>query len=262
MTVDFAEHGGGAKGDGMQVITSGTSTERAVRAILLMVLVGCFTVAYLWDGYVGYARKNATELVRLLGLPTEAAPPTHAQLSAAEGRRLAQQARSGEELSVITSVLGKPGLEHGGDAYFLGPGGWLKVQLAGNRIASVFWTDGPKTEPDQQWQRWIGYALAVGGLAVGVHLALVLGTRLTLSEGGLKIRGRPLIPFDAITALRSGPSVPAGCVEVEYSLEGRSQRLRLDRYVYKRLSEIATEICERKGFPNPWPASTTTVGGA
>jgi hypothetical protein len=246
----------------MQVIISGTSTERAVRTILLMALVDCFTVAYLWDGYVGYARKNANEFVRLLGLPTEAAPPMHAQLTTAEGRRLAQQARSGDELSVITSVLGKPGLEHGGDAYFLGAGGWLKAKLAGGRIASVAWTDGPKTESDQQWQRWIGYALAVGGLIAAVRLALVLTTRLSLTDDGLWIGPRRLIPFDAITALPADPAGRLGCVELQYTRLGRLTRVRLDRYVYKRLPEITAKICERKGFPNPWPASSTTVGGA
>ena len=245
----------------MQSIVSGTSTERVVRTLLLMLLIDGFTVAYLWDGYVGYARQNANELVRLHGLPSDAALPINSTLTASEGLRLAQAVKTGDGLSAVTSVLGQPSLEHGGDAYFLGPGGWLKVPLTGGRDASAAWTNGSKTESDQQWQRWIGYALAGGGLVVGVRLALVLATRLTLSDGGLQIRGRALIPFDAIIALRSDPSGPAGCVEVEYSLKGRSARLRLDVYVFKRLPDIVAAICERKGFLNPWP-TTPAVGRA
>jgi hypothetical protein len=246
----------------MQSIVSGPSTERVVRTLLLILLIDGFTIAYLWDGYVGYARRNANELVRLLGFPADAAPPINSSLTAGEAQRIAQTIKAGDELSAVTAVLGRPSLEHGGDAYFLGPGGWLKVQLTGSRIASAAWTSGPKTESDQQWQRWIGYALAVGGLIVAIRLALVLTTRLTLSDDGLWIRGRRLVPFDAITALRADPAGRSGCVEIEYSLDGRLQRVGLDRYVYKRLPEIVAAICERKGFSNPWAAATTAAGRA
>jgi len=245
----------------MQKIVSGTSTERAVRTLSLMLLIDAFTVAYLWDGYVGYARQNGQELVRLLGLPADVAPSINSRLTAIEAQRFTQAAKTGDELSSITSVLGQPSLEQAGDAYFLGPGGWLKVQLKGGRIASAAWTSGPKTESDQLWQRWIGYALAVGGLIVALRLALVLATRLTVSDDGL-LRGKQLIPFDAITAVRADPAGRSGCVEIEYSLDGRLQRIGLDRYVYKRLPEIVAAICEQKGFPNPWPPAKTTVGRA
>jgi len=238
----------------MQHIVSGTSTERVVRTLLLMLLIDGFTVAYLWDGYAGYARQNANELVRLLGLTADADLPIKSTLTESRAQQVAKGAKLGEELTSITSVLGQPSLEHSGDAYFLGPGGWLKVQFTGNRIVNVSWMNGPKTESDQQWQRWIGYALAVGGLIVAVRLAVVLTTRLTLSDEGL-LRGKQRIPLDAITALRADPSGRSGCVEIEYSLDGRLQRVRLDRYVFKRLPEIVSAICERKGFVNPWPAS-------
>lgn len=243
----------------MQNIVSGTSTERVVRTLLLMLLLDGFTAAYLWDGYVGYAQQNAEEFVRLLGLHSSAAPPINSALTAGEAQRIAQDVKPGGELSAVTSVLGQPSLEHGGDAYFLGFGGWLKVLLAGNRIASVVWKDGPKTESDQQWQRWIGYALAVGGLIVAVRLALVLTTRLTLSDDGLWVRGRRLIPFEAITALRADPAGRSGCVELQYARLGRLNRLRLDAYAYKELSRIVAAICKRKGFPNPWPTPMPAV---
>lgn len=246
----------------MQSIVSGTSTERVVRTLLLMLLIDGFTVAYLWDGYVSYARQNATELARLLGLPSDAVPPINTTLTASEGQRMAQQIKPGGELSAITSVLGRPSLEHDGDAYFLGAGGWLKVQMAGDRIASVAWTNGPKTEADQRWQRWIGYALAVGGIIAAIQLVLVLSARLTLSDSGLQIGGRALIPFEAITALRTDPAGRSGCVELEYSLDGKSQHMRLDQYVFKRLPDIVSAICERKGFTNPRPAAKTEGGRA
>jgi len=245
----------------LQSIVSGTSTERIVRTLLLMLLVDGFTIAYLWDGYVGYARQNAQELVRLLGLPPNAAPSINAAMTAAVAQRIVREVKPGGELTAITSIIGQPVLEHSGDAYYLGPGGWLKVQSSGSRIENITWTDGPKTEADQQWQRWIGYALAFGGLIVAVRLALVLATRLVLSNAGLQVNRRPLIPFDSITALRADPTGGSGCVELEYSLDGRSHRVRLDRYVFQRLPEFVATICERKGFTDPW-AATTAPGRA
>ena len=244
----------------MPNIISRTSTERVVRTLLLMLLIDGFTVAYLWDGYVGYARQNANELVRLLGLPSDAAPPINASLTTSEAQRIAQEFKPGGELSAVTSALGQPSLEHGGDAYFLGAGGWLKVQMTGGRIAIVVWTNGPKTESEQQWQRWIGYALAMGGLIVAVRLVMVFATRLTLDDKGLQLSNRLLIPFEAITDLRVDSAGRSGCVELEYSLAGKLQRVRLDQYVFKRLPEIVAAISERKGFANPWATATTTVG--
>ena len=249
----------------MQTIVSGTSLERIVRTVLLMVLIDGFAVAYLWDGYFGYAKENERELSRLLGLSSDTslccANPI---LTANEGRRIAQAAKVGDELSTVTFVLGGPNFHLYRDVYFLGPGGWLKVEieLLEGRIENVAWTDGPKTESDQQWQRRIGYALAVGGLIAAVRLALALTTRLTLTDDGLWIGPQRLIPFDAITALPPDPAGRLGCVELQYTRLGRLTRVRLDRYVYKRLPEIVTQICQRKGFPNPWPASTASTGRA
>lgn len=243
----------------MQKIVSGTSTERVVRTLLLMLFIDGFTVAYLWDGYIGYARQNANELVRLLGLPSDTVPSINTSLTVSVAQKVAQEVKAGNELSAIFSTLGQPSLEHGGDVYFLGPGGWLKVQLNGSRIAGVAWTNGPKTESDQQWQRWIGYALAVVGLIVAVRLALVSATRLTLSDAGLQVGGRLLIPMDAITDLKSAR---AGCVDLAYLQNTTPRSIRLDGYVYKQLPKIVAMICERKGYSNPWATATTATGRA
>ncbi len=245
----------------MQTIHSGTTTERLLRTLLLMVLVDGFTAAYLWDGYVGYARQNGRELVRLLGLPADTDPATLANLSAEEGRNIAATVKAGEELTAVTAKLGPPSLLHGNDAYFLGPGGWLKVQKSGERIAGAAWTDGPKTESDQKWQRWIGFALAGFGVLIMIRLVVVASARLVLSDAGLEVGGRPVIPFAAMSALRPDPAGRAACVELEYSLRGASHRVRLDGYVYKKLPEIVAAICERKGYANPWPGAKAVGGG-
>lgn len=235
----------------MTPIISGTTVERIIRTLLFSVLVDVFAVLYLWDGYVGYQRQNARELAKLLGLPTDAAPPTQGELSTVEGRRLAAELKPGEELSKVAGHFGSPSVRLPDAAYFLGPGGWLKLGMRGDRVQEATWTSAGHTESDQQLQRWIGFVLLVVGVGATFQLARVLSTRATLSDAGLRIGGRPPIPFEAMTELRKPASGRVGIVELAYESDGRSGVVRLDDYVIKKLPAIVAAICERKGLSNP-----------
>lgn len=235
----------------MTPIISGTTVERIIRTLLFSVLVDVFAVLYLRDGYVGYQRQNAQEFAKLLGLPTDAAPPIRGELSTAEGRRLAAELKSGEELSKVAGRFDSPSLRQPDAAYYLGPGGWLKLSLRGDRVQEATWTNAGHTESDQQLQRWIGFALLVVGVGATFQLARVLSTRATLSDTGLRISGRPPIPFEAMTELRKPRSGRVGVVELAYTQDGLGGVVQLDDYVIKKLPAIVAAICERKGFSNP-----------
>ena len=58
----------------MQAIHSGTTTERLVRAVLLVIMLTGFAAWYLWDGHVGYPRANARALIELLGRQDQPPP--------------------------------------------------------------------------------------------------------------------------------------------------------------------------------------------
>lgn len=234
----------------MEPITSGTTIERIVRSALLALLVDAFAVAYLWDGYVGYARENGEELARLLGVSANAVSPAYRELTPARGRIIAELVAGGAMLSTVAPALREPTIRHGGDDYYLGPAGWLQLGRDGTRITSAAWNDGKRKESDQLWQRRIGYLLALFGVVVTIHLGRVLATRMTLSDDGLWVRGTPLIPWEAITDLRADPSGRSGRAELAYSFSGRTKVLRLDEYVYKSLPAILGAIRERKGFSN------------
>jgi hypothetical protein len=235
----------------MTPIISGTTVERLIRTLLFSVLVDVFAVLYFWDGYVGYQRQNAQEFAKLLGLPTDAAPPIHGELSSAAGRRLAAELKSGEELSKAAEHLGSPSVRQPDAAYYLGPGGWLKLSLRGDRVQEATWKKAGHTESDQQLQRWIGFVLLFVGVGATLQLARVLSTRATLSDSGLRIVGRPPIPFEAMTELRKPASGRVGIVELVYESNGRGGVVRLDDYVIKKLPAMVAAICERKGFSNP-----------
>ena len=235
----------------MQPIRSGTTTERIVRATLLMVLLNGFAVAFLWDGYVRYARQNAEELVQSLGLAAEAIPNIDPALTEDEAERLTGRIEKGDDTAVVADLLGEPAIEHGGDTYYLGPGGRLRLRWDRGRVADVTWLAGSHNDMDLAMQRWLGYALGIIGLVYIIHFIRVVTTRASVTDEGLKLRGNLLIPFAAMTSLRRDRSGRAARVELGYSLDGRDQFLRLDDYVIKDLPAIVAAVCEKMGCPDP-----------
>lgn len=235
----------------MEPIHSGTTTERIVRTGLMVVLFGGFGIAYLMDGFGGYARKNAKQYVEdKLGLTADPLPEINPELTRARALGLKEKYPGRVPgLLELTEEFGEPGLEHEGKAYFFGPGGvlWLDSQQSIDRPWG--WDDGSHTEMDLRMQQWIGYALSVLALVFIIHFVRVISTRATLSDEGLKLCGHPLIPFSGMRHLHSEHYKKKGWVELEY--EGGKGTVQLDDYVIKGFKPIITEICQRCGFTNP-----------
>jgi len=230
----------------MDPINSGTSTERIIRSLLLSILVDVFAMYFLYDGYVGYPRKNAEQLASLLGLPAAQAPAPNMALTSKRGKALAESVRAGQGLDKLAAELGAPAIRQPDAAYFLGRGGWLKAETEGELVWSAKWYDGPHTEADQSIQRLIGWLLVAGGVAAMLNLMRVIMTRAQLSDAGLQVTGHALIPFETMTALHCSES--SGICVLDYSASGQTWKLRLDPYLYKQAAEISRAIAERKSF--------------
>ena len=235
----------------MQPIVSGTTTERIVRTTLLTVLVSAFAIAFLWDGYVGYARENAGQLIQSLGLDPDTSPPINQGLTAAKARRIIDEIEGAGTATAAKTALGEPTIERGNDTFYLAPGGHLHIRLEQSRVTDIEWVDGAHTETDQAMQRLLGQLMGLVGLALFCQFVRVLATRVSLTDAGLKVRGRSLIPFAAMTTLRAGSSGKTGLVHLEYTRNGRKGLLRLDNYVIRQSDAIIAAICEQTGFPDP-----------
>ncbi len=235
----------------MNPIISRTTTERIVRATLAALLINGFAIAFLWDGHVGYARNNVEELVRSLGLDLQSRPVIDKKLTAMAGDQFTRELREGMLSDKVETRLGAPSLSHGDDLYYLGPGGHLRVHLDHSRVESAEWIDGIHLETDLAWQRWIGYVLAVFGIAAAAQFLRVVTLRVSLTGEGLKVRGGQRIPFDAMTKLVADTSGKGRGMKLEYSVDGRVGAVKLDDYAVKDLSAIVEAICEQTGFPDP-----------
>ena len=234
----------------MEPIHSGTTTERIVRTGLMVVLFGAFAIAYLLDGFGGYARGNAKQFVEKLGLTADPLPDINPEVTRARALGLKEKYEGrAPGLQELTEEFGEPGLQHEGKAYFFGPGGvlWLDSQRGTDRPWG--WDDGSHTEMDLRMQQWIGYVLSTLALVFIIQMIRVVSTRATLSDEGLKLRGHPLIPFSGMLHLHSEHYKKKGWVEIEY--EGGKGTAKLDDYVIKGFKPIIAEICQHCGFTNP-----------
>lgn len=238
----------------MQPIHSGTTGGRIARATLLVILINGFAVAYLWDGYAGYARENVRVLVESLGLPTDPLPTIDPELTETEGPDLAGEMTETGTTTAVTARLGEPALRHGNDMYYFGPAGHLRIRTVRDRVTEAAWRGGTHSAADLRWQRLIGFVLAVVGLVTIVHFVRVVTTRASLTEEGLSIGRRPTIPLEAITGFSVSSRDRDDVVNIEYVLDGKSCTVRLDSYVIKETPAIVAAIRERKGFA---PASGT-----
>jgi hypothetical protein len=234
----------------MQTITSRTSNERIIRAAIFMLLVDVFTVLYLWDGYIGYPQQNRAELARVLGVSVGNIGPTLPSLTAERANSILERGTP-QELAAV----GEPSIVHENNKYFVGPGGWLRLNA--NNAAEAQWVGGPRTESDQRWQRYIGWALAGVGLLATLFFARVFATRATLSDQGLQLTGKPLVRWEEIRNLRADPH-KRGVVELEYESNGSRRTLRMDDYLYKDLARITGEIAAKKSLNDPLAALQKT----
>ena len=235
----------------MQPITCGTSRERIIRTALLTLLVTVFAIAFLRDGYGGYARKNAAELAASLGLPGDERLVINGQLTRDDGLRLASNFTGAGDVAGIRDLLGEPAVERAGTAYFVGPGGYLLVENEPGRAGKATWVDGGRSETDQAMQRWVGYLLAVLTAAFAIQLARVLSARSSLSAAGLKVPGHSLIALDAIQTIRAVGERGAA-VEVGYAVGEKTVTVRLDPYIIDRLEDLARAVCRCRGLEDPF----------
>ncbi len=235
----------------MRVIQSGTSTERIIRTAILVTLSVGFSIAFFWDGHVGYPRENLEKLVESLGLQPVEPSVIKQNLTRVKGLQIAKDTPASAEFATVVDAVGEVSLEKGDDAYFVGPGGYLRVTRDANRVASIRWAEPTHTQTDLQVQIWFGYLLGVVGLCFIAQFLRVITTRAVLSDSGLKLRGRAVIPLSAIQAVDPDPSGRTGCVLLKYDLNGTPRTVKLDRYVIGKLGDIVTAICDQRGFPNP-----------
>jgi len=105
-------------------------------------------------------------------------------------------------------------------------------------------------------QKMLAGLCGAGAIYMIVAALRARRTRVVVDDEGLRINTRPMIPYDAMTALRSDRWKDKGWVDLTYDDGGRTRQVRLDSYRIEPCEPLITAICERKGFTNPIPPET------
>lgn len=247
----------------MEPIRSGTTTERVIRTTILTALFVGYSLWSFWDGYYGYPNKNVAVLKENITPVPQTPPQINGRVVWTEVSSLHEKVHKDHqevtEAEVVAS-LGEPAAREGDTSFFFGPGGMARIVFENGLVKQVKWFHGPKKESDLFTQFVIGYATGVLGLAMILQLIRVLITRAELTDAGLKVNsqggrrwgGSPVVPFEAMTALRTDDYKKKGSVELEYRLDdGTEGTVSLNDYVHKAFPAIVGEICRRRGFENP-----------
>lgn len=236
----------------MVPIRSWTTLERVIRTAIFTVIITVFTVLCYKDRFIAYPRDNVTSLLKsfpdLQGLSPEPNPDIT--------KSTVDTLTRGMTVSEINDRLGSPAFSDDSQVIYFGEAGMLRVPLRRGKLKDdAVWTSGPHDQAELYFQLAMAIGLTPVALFALVHLLRVLTTRAELSDAGLQLRGKPLVPFEAMTTLDASHYRKKGWVEICYSLGGRDRRLRLDDYVLKEFPAIIREICSRKGFESPLPDS-------
>lgn len=221
----------------MSSISTGPSTSRVLRAAILVFFTGGFAVAFLYDGYVGYAKENLRQFLKAVG-DLDVHREIHWELTAERGKEFAAAWPPGTEFREIESVLGRPAYEANATAYYFGPGGRLEIRREGRFTARVSWADAVHTETDQFWQRRIGYVLIIATLGFGIRLVRVLRSRVVWNEEGLFVSGEGWFPTSQIVEVGRNRIDSDGQVEVNCACQNGRKTIRLHMADYKNLHEV------------------------
>ena len=238
----------------MEPIKTVSTLERIIRNSIMTVMVVVFAAYFLYDGYVGYPRRNLEQARQILPDEEQDKAYINQQVTSASLGDIEEN----DLLTTIEGRLGPPAWKGAAKdnvfkAVWFGPGGYLSVRYdrAKGTVLSARWKKGQKKELDLLIQKVLSYSLSPVGILLLIRVVVMLFRGAQLTDAGLKPSGRPLIPFEAMTGWNVRDYRDKGRITLTYNLDGRERAYVLDDYKLRAFPAIVTEICRRKGFENP-----------
>lgn len=229
----------------MQPIISGTTTERIIRTAILAILFSGYSVWLLRDGYITYPLANLqSTLKNKIGVDLKGnLPVVDTKLTASTVEQIPQNS----SFDAMKKLLGEPHLKHHEQYYYFGEAGFLSVQVNASKKISYRWNPGPLYKPiDITMQRVFGISLIPVGLGLLFQFIRVIRTRVELSDAGLLVRGKPLIPMDQIlfvvTPDTDKTKKSDDKIRIHYNKNDEEKILLMDAYVVKELPAMIETI--------------------
>ena len=241
------------------LIVSGTAKRGMARLAFMFVLLAGFAAWFAYDGWVTYPNRNIEAARQALPQKVEPMPPPSPAVTEDAVKAVQADAAKGLSLADLRATWGEPVLvapaaadPAGGktDAYFLGPYGWVRVTVAGEKVDKVEWHEGAKGHSDILVQKLLAFLLGAIALVPLVRVLMALPSKYQLDDEGLVLPGRGRIPFDRMTGVDAADFHKKGIVRLKYSdRAGQDRTAVLDEEKIEKFDEIVVALCKHKGWP-------------
>jgi len=239
----------------MAELETRVTLEQIIRKGILVAMVVVFGGYFAYDGFIGYPRKN---IERVKKTHPDLVPVDQPAINYAVTVAAAQAIETDSTIKRVADVvarLGEPDYrsDDGSTVSYFGPAVVIKLTtIGGDLITSRKVVQAKfKNETDFLVQKLFALVLAIIAIPLLIHYVKVLTFTARLSDEGLKLTGKPLVPFDAITDVDTSRFKNKAYIELTYELDGEEGDLRVDDYWFKDYKAFITEICRRKSVVNP-----------
>jgi len=240
-------------------IESGCPKSELIRAYLTALIVAGLGAYFLYDGYIGYPQTNLKWAIENLPAEPETPPAINPNATAARHAEVERKVKEGAKLDEIRAMLGEPSFEKDDQRWFIGPGGFIELKVAGETVAESKFVKAQKSEAQLLLQKVLGVICVPIGILLLLKAVRLGRFRVVVDERGLSITGRPAISWEAMTGLNISNYASKAWVNVEHTGGGP---VKLDGYRIDKFDELVKAICEKKDFASPFGGDTESAASA
>lgn len=247
-------------------IECGSTRERIIRNLLMLIMFGVFGIWFTYDGFVGYPQKNKDEHIQQLtveereGVTDIVMYETVTDDALMKAKQIVRDIKGPKVRDEIEALFGgPPSFESQETWWYFGPYYRIRFNLvngkpvAGRKENQIIGAAPEKTATSISWQKRLGAGLSIFSLYLLVFIIRVARTKFVLDENGLTLNGKGPIAWDSMKSLDTSLFSAKGWVDLIYDDGGTETTMRLDEYHLASFDDAIDQICKRKGFDNPLP---------
>jgi len=240
-------------------IESGCPKSELIRGYLTALIVCGMAGYFAYDGYIGWPQKNLEWATENLPEEPETRPTINPEITVDKHKRVEAKVKEGAKIDEIHAMLGTPSYQKDDQQWFIGPGGFIELKVAGNAVIESKYTEAKNNEAQLLMQKVLGMICLPIGLFLLFKAVKLARLRIVLDDAGLSCTGRSPISWDAMTGLDISNYANKACVNVLHSGGGPC---KLDGYRIDKFDELVKAICEKKEFESPFKAGDETNASA
>jgi hypothetical protein len=231
--------------------------------LLLAILAGWFAL----DGWVRWPGQNTEAAQKAFPKNSKEVPVVNPAVTEEAVRAAEVEPGRAVSLADLRKEWGEPaylgsvaadGSAADQVAFFVGPLGYARVKVDGQKARSIEWHAGPRAASDLLVQKLLASLLGVAALIPLLLVVREISRQYELNDEGLVMPGHGRIPYDRMIGIDASSFASKGIVRLKYlDAAGGERTAVLDEERIEKFDEIVTALCRLKG----WPVETAAAEG-